>query len=109
MAVVASSSAGGCWSAEPSLPTGIARVVSADGFGGGAVLPGARDSPGRSLGFDPRSSLSQDSISRSPPRGGWGPGCGAAGVLGGRCPGTGALAAFGWADRRVVGGSVDSG
>ncbi len=106
MAVVASSSAGGGCPAERSLGTGIARVGSADGFDGGAALPG----PGRSFGFGPRSSLSQDSISRSPPRGGWDLGGGAAGVLGGRSrPGTGPPAAFGWADIRVVGGSLGSG
>ena len=54
--------------------------------------------------FDARRSLSQDSISRSSPRGGCGPCGAAAGGWGGRSgPGAGAFPGLGWAEKRVVG------
>src|SRR5271155_6270602 len=94
MAVVASSSASGRCPAGCSVGIGIARVWSAGGFdGGGGIVP--RGSAGRSFGWGPRNSLSQDSISRSSPRGGWGGG-GVPGV-GGR-PGAGGGGEDGWGE-----------
>src|ERR1700749_2754125 len=81
----------------------MARVGSADGFDGGGGVAVPRGSPGRSLCFDPRRSLSQDSISRSSPRGGCGPGGAAAGGWGGRSgAGAGACTGLGWAKKRAV-------
>lgn len=96
IAVVASAGSAGGWSDDCSRGICSARVSSADGCGGG-VGPAPRGSPV----FPPRTSLSQDSISRSSPRPGGGGPCGGAG---GR-----PVDRFGCAEKRVVGASFGSG